>query len=91
MAKPPREARTTLAPPAALIESEAAIRDAGEKATHVAKARVDRANREAELGEISKALTALRLAVGIADDAGLEAAAPPPEPREPEQGRPLPA
>ena len=68
-----------LAPPAALIEAEAAIRDAGEKATHVAKARIDRANREAELGEIGKALNALRLAVGIADDAGLEAAAPPPE------------
>jgi uncharacterized protein YhaN len=68
-----------LAPPAALIEAEAAIRDAGEKATHVAKARVDRANREAELAEIGKALNALRLAVGIADDAALEAAAPVPE------------
>jgi uncharacterized protein YhaN len=68
-----------LAPPAALIEAEAAIRDAGEKATHVAKARVDRANREAELAEIGKALNALRMAVGIADDAALEAAAPVPE------------
>ena len=68
-----------LAPPTALIEAEAAIRDAGEKATHVAKARVDRANREAELAEIGKALNTLRLAVGIADDAALEAAAPVPE------------
>ncbi len=68
-----------LAPPAALIEAEAAIRDAGEKATHVAKARQDRANREAELAEISAKLNALRLAVDISGDAELEAAAPPPE------------
>ncbi len=68
-----------LAPPAALIEAEAAIRDAGERATHVAKARVDRANREAELAEISARLNALRLAVAISADAELEAAAPPPE------------
>ncbi len=68
-----------LAPPAAVIEAEAAIRDVGEKATHVAKARLDRVNREAELAQIRDRLNALRLAVGISDDAGLEAAAPPPE------------
>ena len=65
-----------LAPPAAVIEAEAAIRDVGEKATHVAKARLDRVNREAELAQIRDRLNALRLAVGISDDAGLEAAAP---------------
>ena len=68
-----------LAPPAAVIEAEAAIRDVGEKATHVAKARLDRVNREAELAQIRDRLNALRLAIGISDDAGLEAAAPSPE------------
>ncbi|VTZ52318.1 conserved hypothetical protein [Methylocella tundrae] len=60
----------------AVIEAEAKIRDAGEKAIHVSKARDDRPNREIELAEYAEALKTLRQRIGLPDDADLETAAP---------------
>jgi len=68
-----------IVPPQALLDAEAAIRDAGEKAVHVGKARADRANREAELAELDRKLEAVRAAVGLGPDAELAALAPPPD------------
>jgi uncharacterized protein YhaN len=68
-----------LVPPVGILDAEAAIRDAGEAAIHVGKAREDRANRDAELAELADKLSAVRNVVGLPDDAALEAAAPPPE------------
>jgi uncharacterized protein YhaN len=65
--------------PVGLLEVEAAIRDAGEAAIHVGKAREDRVNRDVELAELSDKLKIVRNVVGLADDAALDAAAPPPE------------
>jgi uncharacterized protein YhaN len=65
--------------PEALLNVEAAIRDAGEKALHVSKARDDRAHREAELAELNDKLEVLRGKVGLASDAELEALAPSPD------------
>ncbi len=65
-----------LTPPLCLINAESAIRDVGEKALHVAKARQDRANREDELAAFGAKLMVLRIAVGVASDDELEAAAP---------------
>ena len=68
-----------LAPHSGVIEAESAIRDAAKKATLVAKAQQDRANRETELAASSEKLRVLRLAVGVSSDAELEAAAPRPD------------
>jgi uncharacterized protein YhaN len=65
-----------LAPDQNLIAAESLIRDAREKATHVSKARQDRANRETELAAFSENLRVLRLAIGVSSDRELEAAAP---------------
>ncbi len=59
-----------------MIEAEGKIRDAGEKAVHVAKARDDRPNREIELADHAAELKTLRQRIGLAADADLEAAAP---------------
>jgi uncharacterized protein YhaN len=64
-------------PPGPILTLEAAIRDAGEKAVHVAKARENRPNRIVELAQLSDKLKIVRSVVGLADDAALEAAAPP--------------
>ena len=63
----------------AILEMDVKIRDAGEKALHVSKARDDRPNREIELAGFADALKSLRLKLGLADDAALETAAPSPE------------
>jgi uncharacterized protein YhaN len=65
--------------PVGLLDVEAAIRDAGEAAIHVGKAREDRVNRDVELAELTDKLRIVRNVVGLSDDAGLEAAAPPSE------------
>jgi uncharacterized protein YhaN len=55
-----------------LVAAEAAIRDAAERATHLAKQRDDRPNRLKELGETSAKLDGLRrqLGLGPAEDLG---------------------
>ncbi|MEJ0093545.1 MAG: AAA family ATPase [Methylocella sp.] len=68
-----------LALPMTLLDAETAIRDVGEKAIHVGKARDDRSNREVELAKLSDELKTVRHTVGLASDAELEAAAPAPE------------
>lgn len=65
-----------LAVPNAVIEAEAKIRDADEKAIHVSKARDDRPNREIELAGYAEALKTLRQRIGLPGDSDLEAAAP---------------
>jgi uncharacterized protein YhaN len=66
-----------LVPHPGVLEAESAIRDAGEAALHVGKARDDRPNRDDELAELSGKLKIVRAAVGLPDDAALEMAAPP--------------
>jgi uncharacterized protein YhaN len=62
--------------PTATLNAEAAIRDAGEKAVHVAKAREDRPNRDVELSQLDVKLNAVRAVVDPADNAALDLAPP---------------
>lgn len=62
--------------PNIILAAESAIRDAGEKAVHVAKAREDRSNRDAELSALSDKLKLVRRAVGLSTDTELEVVAP---------------
>jgi uncharacterized protein YhaN len=65
--------------PMAILDAETSIRDVGEKALHVAKARDDRGNREIELARLSDELQTVRRSVGLDGNAELEAAAPAPD------------
>ena len=56
----------------ALVESELVIREVSEKATHVTKARLDRANRQEELIVGESKLETLRTSVGIPKGVSIE-------------------